>query len=125
MLDFQQKRKVRGIMYHRNTLIFLTCVVLFAIHSTWTVYQKKNESEEGRVIAQKRVSDFEERQGYLEQKIQRLGTAQGTEEEIRAKFSVAKENENLVIIVDDVSATHPTVPQRTFWQKLRSFFDKQ
>ena len=125
MLDFQQKRKVRRLMYHRATLIALAIVVLFAVHSTWVVYQKKRTSEEMKNVSLRNVEELRLRDEELKSRIERLGTSQGIEEEIRSKFTVAKDKENMVIVVDDNSQNMSTTsPRLSFWQKVWHIFSR-
>ncbi len=123
MLDFQQKRKVRAFMYHKLTLGVLLIAVLIVVHSTWVVYQKKRTSEEMVAVSSRHVEDLKQRSGELTSRIDRLGTVPGVEEEIRAKFSVAKDKENVVLVVLD-SNTNATTTDTSggFWQRLREFF---
>lgn len=123
MLDIQQKRKFRGFLYHRATLGTLFLIVILALHSTWNVWQKNRESlvlKEGSV---KRLEDLEKRNEELDMKINKLNTESGIEEEIRSKFSVAKNNENMVIILNEVdNKSTTTVKKQGFWGKFRAFF---
>ena len=118
MLDFVQKRKVRAILYHWATLIFLFVFVLFAIHSTWMVYSKKRESEVQKETALRNLTTLTARSTELDSKIEKLETPAGIEEEIRAKFNVAKEGESVVVIVPDQSKTATTTGPVGFWQKI-------
>ena len=122
MLDFQQKRKVRSYMYNRVTIGILFLVFLVIAHSTWVVYKKKVESEELKDVSLKNVELLRSRSQDLQDKIDRLNTKQGIEEEVRSKFSVAKENENMVIIVPDASTTSEEVKPPSFWDKIMSIF---
>lgn len=123
MLDIQQKRKVRSVIYNRISIGLLFVLVLLAIHSTWSVYKKKVESEEMRDRASAQVLALQERNDELRSKIARLETTAGMEEEIRSKFSVAKEGENVVIIVEDVPTEATTTPEsRGFWGKILDIF---
>ncbi len=71
-----------------------------------------------------RLSELEARNAELDGKIRKLATVSGVEEEIRSKFSVAKDNENMVIIVrEDAATTTEEVPQRGFWSKFKALFD--
>ena len=110
-------------MYHRATLIVLFLLTLVVVHSTWSVYQKKVESEEMKNISQKNVDELRARDNDLNSKIQRLDTTPGLEAEIRSKFTVAKNNENMVVIVDDKqSDATTTIAKASFWTKLKAFF---
>jgi cell division protein FtsB len=123
MLDFHQKRKVRGILYSRWAIYALSVVVLIVLHSTWSVYKKKEESQALKQIAEEHTEELRSRDADLKDKITRLDTDAGVEEEIRSKFSVAKENEAMVVIVpkaEDVSTT--TSNKWSFWAKIKTFF---
>ncbi len=70
-----------------------------------------------------RLSELEARDAELEGKIRKLATVSGVEEEIRSKFSVAKDNENMVIIVrEDATTTEIIVPEVGFWSKFKALF---
>ena len=123
MLDFQQKRKVRAVMYHKATLIVLFLVVLLALHSVWTVYKKKTLSEQMEAVALKQTAALRERNSELEANIARLQTPTGVEQEIRSKFTVAKNGENMVVLVDgETSTTSTDSKEPSFWQKLVGIF---
>ena len=125
MLDFQQKRKVRGFLYNRITIGVLLLILIVLLRSTWAVYQKKIESENFKEASLKNVESLRARSSDLQSKIDRLATKQGIEEEVRSKFSVAKDNENMVIIVPDNSTTTAEVAKTDFWSRLESFFGKK
>lgn len=123
MLDIQQKRKFRNFIYHRFTLVVLSILVLFVLHSTWRVYQKKMESVAMVEASMVRLEELEERDREIESKINKLATVAGVEEEIRSKFSVAKDNENMVIIVREEGTSSPALQEnKGFWSKIRSLF---
>jgi cell division protein FtsB len=123
MLDIQQKRKVRGIMYHRITLGVLSVVVMWFLHSTWSVWQKKRESEKMRNVSLEQVEGLRARNIELDSKIQRIETTPGVEEEIRSKFSVVKDNEKMVIIVESEDSKASTTSQKGgFWDTILGFF---
>ena len=125
MLDFQQKRKLRAVMYHKAILVLLAILVLFFIHSTWVVYQKKRTSEKVMLASSQSLSDLKARETELESRINRLNTPAGLEEEIRSKFTVAKENEAMVIVVDDDNKNMSTTSQKLgFWQKIWNLFSR-
>jgi cell division protein FtsB len=122
MLDFQQKRKFRAILYHRVTLVILFILVFFAVRASWGMYQKQRESEMLKNRSLEYKNGLELRQKELDAQIERLNTESGLEAEIRSKFNVAKDRENIVVVVDDkATSTMPSVP-KSFWQKIKSFF---
>ena len=125
MLDFHQKRKIRSIMYHRITLVALSVLVLIILHSTWVVYKKEQESEEMKNVSLEQVKELRQRNDELTSKIDKLATVSGVEEEIRSKFSVVKDNENMVVVVPDKDSEASTTGSKiSFWRKIWSFFNK-
>jgi cell division protein FtsB len=123
MLDFQQKRKVRSFMYNRITIGFLSVIILLVLHSTWVVYRKKVESERVKQNSLKNVESLRARDQELQEKIDRLSTKQGIEEEVRLKFSVAKDDENIVIIVqDETASTGEKIKKQGLWDRIKSVF---
>ncbi len=123
MLDIQQKRKLRFFMYHKFTLGALFLLVLVFVHSTWVVYKKKTESESLMNISKQRVSTLRNRESDLNEKISRLDTEEGIEEEIRSKFTVTKDSENMVVIVPNTDEATATVQKSTsLWSKFISLF---
>jgi uncharacterized ion transporter superfamily protein YfcC len=107
------------------TLVILAIAVIFVARSTWIVYQKKQESEELKNISLKYKSGLEERDRELQSQIDRLGTEAGKESEIRSKFSMAKDKENIVVIVnDDSNATKTATSSKSLWQKFLDLFKK-
>ena len=125
MLDIQQKCKVRSVMYSRVTLGILSVIMLLVLHSTYSVYKKKVESESLKNISENNVLLLRDRNTDLEARIARLSTEPGLEEEIRSKFSVAKENENMVIIVpDDSVASSAPVSKPGFFGRIKNFFTR-
>ncbi len=122
MLDFQQKRKVKAVAYHKITLIILGVLVLLFLRSTWSVYEKKQESEKLRNITEANVIELSTRNQDLETKIDRFQTEIGVEEEIRSKFNVAKPGENIVVVVPQENSTSSAKSNNSFWQKVKNFF---
>lgn len=123
MLDFQQKRKVRSFMYSRTTLVILFLILVLVVHSTWRVYQKKGVSEDLKNISVQYVEDLRNRNDELKTKIDRLETTSGIEEEIRSRFSVVKDKENMVVVVPNVEeAVSTTTKPTSFWRKIINFF---
>ena len=123
MLDYGQKRKVRGVIYHKVTLVILAILVLIMAHSTWVVYQKKRTSEEMKNVSMQNTAELKQRNDDLTAKIERLDTESGVEDEIRSKFSVVKDKENMVVVVDDQNPEVSTTSEKVgFWTSLEEFF---
>ena len=125
MLDIQQKRKARSVAYHPVTLVILTILVLFFAHSTWAVWQKKQESEQMKNISAANLADLQARDAELKADIANLQTDNGIEAEIRSKFNVAKAGENMVVVVNTDNPVTSTATSTSFWQNLMHVFDSK
>lgn len=126
MLDIQQKRKFRNVIYHKYTILALFALMLVFLHSTWRVYQKKSESLVMKESSNSRLNSLEQREREIDSKIDKLATPAGVEEEIRSKFSVAKDRENMVIIVHEEATTvEKTTQGKSFWGKFKDLFSKR
>jgi len=124
MLDFQQKRKLRGVLYSRVTLVILAIFVLISLRASWTAHSKLRESEDLRDNVKQRVNTLSARDLELRNQMDRLQTPQGIEAEIRSKFSVSKGNESVVVIVEDSSTTTEKNQRKGFWTTFFDFFTK-
>ena len=112
-------------MYHRATLIILLLLVFLALRSNWIIYEKKRASDELKESSQARVDELKNRANEIEAKIEHLSTPSGVEDEIRSKFNVAKEGENIVIVLEDDSLDASSTQSKIgFWTKIWHFFGK-
>jgi cell division protein FtsB len=96
--------------------------MVYALYATWTVYQKKVHSEREITFAEKELLALQEKNRVMSDTIETLKTDQGVEQEIRSKFSLAKQNEHVVVIVEDSSSTPQIIPKKSFWESIKQFF---
>ncbi len=75
-------------------------------------------------ISLQNVEELRLRNEELQNKIVRLSTVSGVEEEIRSKFSVAKEGENVVLVIDNKNDNaSTTTTKKEFWTFISKFFE--
>lgn len=123
MLDFQQKRKLRAFIYNKITLSIFFVVVLILLFSTFNVWRKKVESQKLTEASELKVSELEARKVFIDDQIVKLNTEEGVEEEIRSKFSVAKEGEKVVVVVNDNTEDNTKIEtDKSLWQKFLNLF---
>ena len=101
MRQFADKRKVKRILYSPFSVIILATLVFFLGRSVWKAYSKNTISREARAGALRQIKELEARKAELEAKLEKLQSPEGLESEIRDKLPVAKEGEEVIIIVDD------------------------
>jgi len=88
-------------------------------------YKKNKEARGNKNIASEQVDQLVERDGELTALIDTLHTDEGIEESIRDKFSLVKEGEKSIVIVDDPATVSPdevTQNRRSFIQFLKDLF---
>ena len=124
MREFQDKKRLRNLLYSPLTLIILVILILFFIHATWNVYKKERDSAANALEAQQQLVRIQERNTVLTENIAKLSTDEGVEEEIRQQFGVAKPGEHMLIIVGPPGATTSAAATstRSWWQKVVSWF---
>ncbi len=124
MLDFQQKRQIKKVIYSRVTIFILFVVVIFLARSTYSIYKKEQLSSANYNETKKEYDSLKERQTMLSSEISSLKTDTGIEEEIRSKFNVAKPGETVVVVVDNTasSTTNSNGQNLSLWQRLLNLF---
>lgn len=123
MLDFQQKWRFKTVMYSKGMRIFLVVVALYSLFSAYMVYEKKRQSDKDVHEAELRLLALSAKETTLLQEIDHLQTDEGLEAEIRSKYSVAKEKEQVVVLVEDEPTTTTEVTQKeSMWNRLERFF---
>jgi cell division protein FtsB len=124
MQGLQHKNRWRRFVYSRATIIILAILVVLMAHGVWDVYQKERLSATDSAEAAANLKILQDRQAVLSGDISKLSTPEGTEEEIRSKYSVAKPGENMVIMTNPGATSTASTPTTTesWWQKIISAF---
>jgi len=123
MHEFQQKQKIRRILYSRSSLIVAVIVTTFFLRGAWGVWQKQKESRAKLAETEVALVVAQNRQAVLSQNIERLNTTEGMEREIRERFSVKKPGEDVILVVESPEATTSiTVESQSVWSKIELWF---
>lgn len=119
MLEFQQKRKIRRVVYSRITIFILLLILLLILNGVWSVYQKQQYTKDNLDKVSSDLKNLKARESNLSKEIDWLKTSGGAEAEIREKFGLIKPGEEVITIVDqDEQVTDSAEAGRTFWQKV-------
>jgi len=88
------------------------------------MYQKEKDTRLRRIEQKEILDELKGRETALQEEIDRLSTQKGIEAEIRGKFEVGKEGEEMIIIVDNPEEEDQknTGLEKTFWQKIFDWF---
>ena len=127
MVVFRKKRTTRRILYSWITLFILTIISGFILYGVIDVVKKNGETRKNKQIALSQMTALEEREMELTSLIETLKTDQGIEESIREKFSLVKEGEEFIIIIDnpvDQNKENNTKNKGNFFQFFKNLFTK-
>lgn len=124
MQEYKRKRSLKRLFYSPLSVIVLLLIAFFLARGAWSAYYKSSEANASLAQAKKEYADLQSRQDFLAQEIKRLSTSRGQEEELRSRYSVVKDGEERVIIVDDPStSTIKSSPDGdSVWKKFLNLF---
>ena len=124
MFDFQQKRKFRSILESRITWALLLVLIGSVLMSAYDRYLIAREMADRRAEAEAELAELKARQTDLQEEVDYLSNERGIEAEVRRQFDVAREGEQVVIILGsdelassttEATTTPPTRPWYRFW----------
>lgn len=122
-----QEQRNRRMNYTSCIWLFILFLIFGVLaHATWGVYQKEKIARENRDAVEAKLLALEEKKITLDEALERLGTERGIEEEIREKFRVVKEGEQLVILLDENETATVrdayNIDPRPWWDRLFDLF---
>lgn len=102
MPSLEQKRKHQKRIRPMSVFISiaLVFVVIASFRGLFDIYQKYVESRKSFIQTEREWQALKSREIELTENLDRLSTPRGVEEEIREKFSVAKDGEMMALIVE-------------------------
>lgn len=104
MKKFEQKRKMKNWLYSKFSIFLLFFLIFILARGSVGVYQKARESFDRRNVSMASLARLKDKKTYLNNEIERLGSQVGLEEELRSRYSLAKEGERVIAIVDHDAA---------------------
>ncbi len=107
MFDFQQKRKIKNWYGSRVTQGIVLFLALLVIFSAINRYLIAVDMAERRATVEAEIHSLESRRQSLETEVQYLSNERGIEAEMRRQFDVAREGEQVVIILEDEPVVQP------------------
>ena len=124
MRNSRTKITFRKVAESRPFLIFLGTVVLMFSWSVFKFWNKLEETERNKEIVEAKAVAMREKKAKLEEDIERLNTVEGKEEFFRENYGLAKEGEEVIVVVEDKNATGPSqAPKKKgFWDFLSRLF---
>ncbi len=100
MFDFHEKRKIRSIVYSRPVVGLLVVLTLMLSTSVYHRYTVATEMKQKLIEREQELEGLRQRAQLLESKVQYMQDDRGIEEELRNRFDVVKEGEQVIILID-------------------------
>lgn len=124
MIPFQERKKIRKIVYSKVSLVVLGILLLVTADGAWNIYQKASIARAERGRAERALTDLQDRTTELEASLARIQSERGVEEDIRQKFTVARPGEDVVIVVDDITqkSENSEAGSKSIWARIGDFF---
>lgn len=125
MIPFQERKKLRKILYSKVSLAILFGVLFMAGRGVWRIQEKVSVARAERDLAERSFADMQLRTEELEASLARLKSERGIEEEIRQKFTVALPGEEVVVVVDESAKkgkNGEAIQNQNLWLRIVSFF---
>mgnify|MGYP001603158930 CR=1 FL=1 len=127
MREFQEKNRIRRILYSKFFIIVLILLVGFMSMSFIKIYKKYRESKMLAEKTEQELKELETKKAELESSTAKLQTESGTEKEIRSTFNVKKPGEETIVIVEKNEENGKMgLEEKGFfsriWQAIKSIF---
>lgn len=124
MRDFKQKKKIRRRIYSKWVLTVFIIVAVFLGNATWNVYKKYREASDNTAIAQAQLDKLNARERQLSASLASLKTVAGVEKELREKFGVVKDGEQMILIVErqEGNIMDGSSARQSIWQRFLNLF---
>ncbi len=127
MINLQERRYRRHILQSPFLAVFLLVITLLLTKSVYSIYKKNQVANINRMESQRKLDLLVEKEKRLQAEIAKLKTTRGIEEELRSKFQVTKEGEEVLVVVDDPAVIdnldQVSVEGAGLWSKFIKIFE--
>jgi uncharacterized protein YpmB len=123
MRNFQEKRGWRNIVQSKPFLIFLGIVILFFSWNVFVFWNKMQETVKNKKIVEDKVTLLKKQKENISSEINKLNTIEGKEQFFRESLGLAKEGENVTVVVEEKkSPIAPKPASSGFWSFFTNWF---
>ncbi|MFA6524135.1 MAG: septum formation initiator family protein [Candidatus Paceibacterota bacterium] len=124
MKNFQKSNKFKNIVQSKPVLFLLVILVLFFIWNMVSLFDKMQDTVKNRKIVEDKINELQKDKQKLSSDIASLNTDKGIEESIRNKFGLAKEGEDIIVVVEDknLSEVKKGEEAKGFFSFLKNLF---
>ncbi len=122
----QKNTKIKDLIFSVPFIVILGVVCALSINATWDVYKKVRDTGKNVAAVAETYNELKKRELELTAKIGSLETPLGVETEIRDKFGLVKDGEEMIVIVDPPKEEKENDPEstddKTLWEKIKGWF---
>lgn len=122
MNEFKQKRRPLKFYYSNVLIFFLFIILVLVAKGVWNIYIKERLAIADKIERGEDLASLKSRQVFLENELNRLKTENGVEREIREKFNVKKDGENVAVIVYATATDDGLDKESSIMDNLTSWF---
>lgn len=105
--DYRARARFRRFLFSKTVAILLAGVFIVVAQAAWGMYEKSVEARERAARVASELEDLEARTARIRNDIERLSDERGIEEEIRTRFMVAKDGEEVLILSGENGEKRP------------------
>lgn len=108
---------------HWKTAILIV-LIIFAGQAIFNIYDRYQDSRASLALVEKELAAIENKKAELEKTTAELKTEEGIKKEIRQKYQVAQDGEQLIVIINNEQKKPVETPEKTIgiWQFIVKFF---
>ena len=117
MRTLEKKQRIRRVIYSVPSLIVLLIVTIFLVRGVFGILVKERESGKDSKNMKDEINTLVTRESELKERIHRLETEEGMQNEIRERFNVTQEGEFVAVIVDDRGISASTDDSMLPWYR--------
>lgn len=104
-------------------IIFLIGISVLMAGATWEIRQKEKIAFREKENARKQFEETSQRLALLTENVDNLSDERGLEEEFRKRFPVARDGEEVVVLVDAQPPAVDTTPvtNKSLWLRIKGW----
>ncbi len=108
-------KKIKRLLTSLPAMVILAVLVVVVGVAAWDMYQTSRETNETVTRLENKKQELADRKRAASSAAAELSTRRGIEEEIREKFSVAKPDEKVVVLVDNRNSQATSTQEEQSW----------
>lgn len=105
--------------------LLVLAFLLYTVGSaTWRVYVKGQDARIAHMNAEQSLRELEMRKADVEGRLEKLGTEDGFEAEVRNRYQLAKPGEEVIVVVpaQSTGSENPTAEGKNIWDSFWGWF---